>query len=254
MKTKLCLPSVLALTAFSLTASAALVTYPGIVSGSPDSYIVSQGTLTLSGTAGSAINFNFTRGGADSATMGNYLVLFLDTQAGGYNSTVNFTPNGNDAQRAISGLSSSGTSRSTANFANGFLADYALVIGPNVGAQVYQLGADSFTQVASPINHTMSGTARTYSFSVGRDTLGMGGTDALRFQSTYIAGGGYRYLESFEHMTGNVGFTLTSFGEFNLFDVQAVPEPTTVALGLFCGLGGIVVLAKRIRRSQYRAS
>src|SRR6185369_8900613 len=76
-------------------------TYLGNATG--DSTVVSEGTLMMSGNVGTDINVTFTRGGTDSATMNDYLVLFLDTTAGGFSSTASFTDRSSASRAAISG-------------------------------------------------------------------------------------------------------------------------------------------------------
>src|SRR5437588_258204 len=111
----------------------------------PTTQIVSEGTLTLSGSAGGAINVNFTRGGVYNGAMNYNLVLFLDTTPGGFNSTASLTDYSGPMQSAISGYS--GSSRSVATFANGFYADYAVVINANYGAYLYQLTGTTIDRI-----------------------------------------------------------------------------------------------------------
>lgn len=213
----------------------------------PTTEIVSEGTLTMSGSAGGAINVNFTRGGVDNGAMNYNLVLFLDTTSGGFNNTGGFNDYSGPMQSAISGYD--GSHRGVATFANGFYADYAVVISANYGAYLFQLGTASHERLDPRLCPPGDNPAqRTYTFSLNRDTLGLAPSGVLRFQSGYLTDYGRRTLESFEQLNGPSGYAPVTYDNYNVFDINAVPEPTSIALPIFGGLAGLFLIGSRLRR------
>lgn len=70
-------------------------------------------------------------------------VIYVDSDAGGYFTTFAMTDTADRSRRMASGKGSSGQ-RSDLYFADGFLADYAIVVEPGA-VRVYQLGTTSHT-------------------------------------------------------------------------------------------------------------
>ncbi len=166
----------------------AMQTYYGTANGGITSGKISDGTLQLSGTVGSSISFTFNRG--TTAPMDGYLVLFLDSTAGGYANTTSFTDVGEGPRSAITGYAG-GSSRARTYFAEGFTADYALVMNPSVGVQLWQLGAGT---LADPqVLLTGDQNLTTFNCTLERDALGMSDAGALRFEALYMNGYGSRY-------------------------------------------------------------
>src|SRR6185295_314001 len=95
---------------------------------------VGTGSLTVSDTANS-LTFTLNRG---SGTLDNDLVVYLDTQSGGFTDTSSLSDNADGGRTAVSGYS--GGARTVATFASGFTADYALSI-ENGFIGVFQLVA-----------------------------------------------------------------------------------------------------------------
>jgi hypothetical protein len=199
---------------------------------------VGNGSLSVTDN-GSVLNFQFNRG-----TSGNFndaLVIFIDSKSGGFSTTANFNDRGDGLRRAISGVSDSG--RSTATFASGFTADYAIALN-NGFAGVWQLAAGDNNSLgfltAAGLNPTGNNAASSYTFSVDLNTLGVvpNSGSELRFTSTFISESGFRSLESFNSLTGTSGWNAVSFSEFDSY-LTAVPEPTTIALGIFGAVGGL---------------
>jgi len=58
---------------------------------------------------------------------------------------------------------------------------------------------------------------------------------SFKFESTYIGDTGSRSLESFESLTGDVGWNSVTFNNFDTY-VTAVPEMTNPALAIFGGI------------------
>src|SRR5215831_6942804 len=82
---------------------------------------VGTGTLQMSNNL-TTVRGNFIKG---NGSLGNNLVIFIDSVPGGFTSTAPFSDKGNVLETSVSGL---GTSRSTATFAPSFEADYAIVL------------------------------------------------------------------------------------------------------------------------------
>ena len=235
------------------TAAAALYgTYQGNGSQSP-SGIVGLGQLTLSANS-SSVTGQFKRGGSDGATFQDVLVIYIDSKPGGYSGTGSFMDNNdgeNGFRRAVSGYNRPGY-RSTAYFAPGFQADYAIALSPGLtGGWLYELNTSTeLYRVANVyLNPSDSGLYRDYSFNFSWETIGLGDSadKSFNFQTTYITSSGSRSLESFEQVTGVVGFNEVYFGNYNSF--PPVPEPTNMALAAFAGLLVSVGVAKKARQA-----
>ena len=224
--------------------------YPGNGAGAANSP-VGHGSLTW-GDNGTTLQCIFTPG---STVPSDYaLVLYIDSVAGGFSSTSAFSDYGNPTKAAISGYKLSGASHSTATFASGFGADYALVIEPsepNYNA-VYSLDAGgSLTEVvgSSSLGYTDNGVKCSVSFDWSKIGVGTGAPKTLNFESTYInvSTSTGRTLESFEGFANGSqsGWNSVMFANYDRYPVAAVPEPVSMALGIF---GGMFVVVSRIRR------
>lgn len=237
--------SILTAIAASLTCNAALYNGNGNTSFGG---AVGNGQLSMVAD-NSTISATFTKG---SGPFDNILVLYFDTKTGGYNSTANFTDAGDAHRSAISGYGwdNGNLKRSTATFATGFSADYALAVGGSYGG-LWQLSENSalthITSVGlSPVNN--SGSA-TYTFSLNWSDLGLGGPgSSLKLASTYISTSAYRSGESFETISGTPGWNNFTFSDFDT--LTAVPEPAHYGLICAVGLVGIAVFQARRGASQ----
>jgi hypothetical protein len=183
-----------------------------------------------------------------SGDFGDILVIFIDSKAGGYSTTTDFTDSSSVLTRAISGIDGTGN-RSVADFASGFSADYAIALRPRSlgdSDQIFQLvNNGSHTPLGSvnlsPLNTQIS-SSYTFSFDVGNIGLTAGSGVSFKFESTYIGGTGSRSLESYESLTGDPGWLSVNFGTFDTYTIAPVPESTTVSLvifGVFVLIGGI---------------
>lgn len=209
---------------------------------------VGNGTLCLSNDT-SSVRANFLNGGGSFI---DNLVIFIDCAPGGFTGTAAFSDKANALETAISGVN---VSRSIANFAPGFGADYAIALGINSGSAVYKLVDDGTgphlqlvhnnlnLQYADSPNHP------SYSFQFSWSDIGLpkSNTNFFKFETSYITGNGYRWLESFEDLTGKAGYYSVSFTDYDTYGVQPVPENTTAALGVFGGLAVAVCLGNRLR-------
>ena len=201
---------------------------------------VGTGSLTLSDN-GTTISGTFTRG--NSAEMFGYsLVLFIDSVDGGIADTTRMMDNGR-IQRSVSGRSSSGYYKSDLIFASGFRADYALVLNADQSFS-YLFGINADSSLSSPKTIYLSTTwpnAKDFGFSFNWSDISGGGPNvsSFKFESTYLDPDGYRSLESFESMTGTIGYNTSTFSSYDQYPQTApVPEPTNLALAGFGGLAG----------------
>ena len=210
---------------------------------------VGHGSLALTDN-GTTVSGTFTKG-----TTGDFLdvlVLFIDSKSGGFASTSGFTDSGSILTKAVSGIDGTGN-RALANFATGFSADYAIALRPRSAAdpdQLFQLvNNGSHSRVGSVnLSPVGTGSSSTYTFSFNWSDIGLaGGSGAsFKFESTYVGSTGSRSLESFESLTGDVGWNSVTFNNFDTY-VTAVPEMTNPALAIF---GGIVLGTGALRGAR----
>jgi hypothetical protein len=179
-------------------------------------------------------------------------VIYIDCAPGGFTSTASLSDKGTALETAVSGF---GLNRSTATFAPGFAADYAIALGINSGSALYKLVNDAtgphLQIVTEALNfvHTDSPNHPSYSFQFDWAYLGLPNknTNFFKFETTYITSNGYRTLESFEGLTGNRGYDFVTFTNFDTYGVPPIPESTNIALALFGGIVLTVGLGKRAR-------
>jgi hypothetical protein len=212
---------------------------------------VGNATLCFSNDT-TTVYANFVKG---IGTFIDNLVIFVDCTPGGYTSTAPFSDKANALQSSISGFK---VSRSVATFAPGFEADYAIVVGINSGSAVYKLVDDGtgphLQLVRSGLNfvNADNGNHASYSFWFDWADIGLPNlrTNFFKFETSYITGNGYRWLESFEGLTGTEGYNSITFTNYDTYGVQPVPENTTTALAVFGGLAVAGSLGTRLRRRR----
>jgi len=216
--------------------------------------VIAGGTLTIteSGYNNNNVNLVFSRG---RGYFNDALVIYFDTvPEAGFSGTSSFADTASMQTRCISGLGTAG--RSTVNFASGFTADYALVLGVNTPMSgLYQLnaGGDNSMTLVANLAFTPNGPydaqfSTTFTWSqIGESSPSARG---FRFESTYLTLTGSRYLETFEHLTpdSRSGFNSIWFSDYNVYGVDPVPEPTNLALGIFGGLALAGGLVNRLRK------
>jgi len=219
-----------------------------------DGGAVGLGSLNLSDN-GTTVSATFNKGGSAGTGFNDVLVLFIDSKAGGFTDTTHFSDASGSLQQAISGINTTGSARSTAIFASGFAADYAIALGFDNGIAVYHLvsGGNGSLELVRTLSFSPhdSKTQPTYNFSFTWADVGLssGSGNTIKFESTYITASGARKLESFESLTGAVGFDNTvTFGNYDTYPLAPVPEPAQAALTIF-GTGAIsVAIFRWIRR------
>lgn len=214
---------------------------------------IGKGSLELKDN-GVTVSATYTRG---TAPFDGDLVLFIDCVPGGFTSTSTFTDKSSELTRAISGVDATGTKRTTANFAPGFAADYAVALGVNPGGAIYRLGTGTLEYLGSAyLSPREAQIFATYTFSFDWQTIGLprSRTNFFKFESTYSTSAGNRCTESFESVTGsgNWGGTL-NFSNYDVYGVNPVPEATNPALAIFGGMllaaGSVGSLRKMTKKS-----
>jgi len=238
--------------------SAALTVYEG--NGNDDrGGAIGKGSLFLE-DKGTWVSGTIQRpaGAGYAAQFDDILVLYLDVEPGGFADTTALTASGSYLQSAISGNCS--WSISTAEFAPGFLADYAIALGSTKGGGVlYHFASDgSFdSETAIPLSPMGDALAAAYTFSFDWSSLGVTAESphGFRFQSSYVAQSGVHYLESYESTSGAAGNGKTvTFLNYNTFGVvpTPVPEMTNAGLAVFGVLLAGSELVSRTRRWMRR--
>jgi hypothetical protein len=187
------------------------------------------------------------------------LVLFIDSTAGGFNTTSLFTDNSTELIRSISGLSESGNARAIANFASGFYADYAIAIGVNPNGQLFRLNQgesgptiEYVRQINLDPRDHQSFASYTFNFEwtdIGLPTRTP--TNFFKFETVYATPYGSFYTESFESLTatGPALWGTLNFSNYDVYGVDPVPEPANTALMTFGGIFAGVGLLSRLRRT-----
>lgn len=213
---------------------------------------VGGGTLELNDN-GTTISAKFTRKPGNS--FDGVMVIYIDSKSGGFSDTGSFGDRTDTLTKCISGYN--GSSRALANFAPGFTADYAIALTANwspYGGYLYELSTGSH-QLLRSVNLDPDDTVNSadpYTFDFKWSDLGLSTPSGFRFQSTYMSGYGYRYLQSFEHLSGIAGYSTVTFTDFNVYGTP-VPEPAHVALAIFgAGFVTVGVVRRAIRSHRNR--
>ena len=216
---------------------------------------VGNATLAFSNNT-TTVKANFIKG---IGSFSDNLVIFIDCAPGGFTTTKDFLDNSSRLETAVSGYN---VGKSVANFAPGFEADYAIALGINSGSAVFKLvngdtGPD-LQLVRSGLNFVVIDNANHPSYSFQFDWADIGlpnqATNFFKFETSYITGNGYRWLQSFEGLTGKEGYDTITFTNYDTYGVPPVPENTTVALAAFGGIALVVVFGNRVRHRRARSA
>ena len=215
---------------------------------------VGTGSVTISDSL-SGMTITLNRG---AGVLNDDLVLYLDTQPGGFNDTSAFMDNADGGRTAISGYNAGNPSQTVAYFTSGFGADYAISI-ENSFIGVFGLVAGGngslnflFGQGQSGIN-----TDPSYSITISAAQMAQIGLTAGSGQTFDLVGSldstsAYRSDETIGTSVtvpgdgaGNAGFSNPQTFITSDIYTLAIPEPS--ALALF-GLSGLA--AMRLFRSR----
>jgi hypothetical protein len=161
---------------------------------------VGKGSVTIT-DSGDSISFRLTKG--TTGTFDDYLVFYLDGQAGGISSTSGFSDNSTDPYKnAVMGYNGTTNQRAVLNFPSNFQPEGAIVFNKD-GGKVYLFTEfppfGTFIQEKSTFTVTPSGTnsAPVYSQTSSKADLGVSGSVTFNFIGTYVTGNASRSNEAF---------------------------------------------------------
>ena len=210
---------------------------------------VGTGSLAINDSLAD-MSFTLNRGAGNH---NDVLVVYLDTQPGGFANTSLFTDSADGGRTAVSGATA--TSRTTVNFAAGFGADYALSI-ENGFIGVFGLAENGshtflFGEGQSGGNSAPSYTLNLNAAQMAQIGITAGSGETFSFVGTLISPTAYRSDETIGASTtigadggpnpgSNNPLTFTESLTFT-----TVPEPGTITLGV---LGAVAALMYGKRR------
>ncbi len=257
MKAKLVLPLLAsAAVAASLTSSVqGAVSYPG--NGATGfGGAVGNGSVLISDTA-TSMTVTFNRG---TGNIDNDLVLYLDTQAGGFSDTSTFSDAADGGRTAISGFNSGNPSRSLLTFAPGFGADYAISI-ENSFIGVFGLNSGGNNSLSFLFGTAQSGVDSDASYSITLNAAQMlqiglvaGSGQTFSFDGSFDSDSAYRANETIgpsitvpdSGAAPNAGFNGSQTFQLQLpYQLVGSPEPSTLALLGVLGAGGLFAARRR---------
>lgn len=195
-----------------------------------------------------------------AAGLNNDVVFYIAPSASGtFTDTSSLSDNADGGRTAISGFSSSNSSRTTATFAPGFGAKFALLLDvPDGFAGLFQLasGGNNSLIFLKNANYTNPST-NVYDFNILASDLGLqtGTGDTFSFEGTYISSTAYRSDETYGASTvtnpgnaPNPGFTGgLNFTSADIYTL-AIPEPGTIGM-MVAGAGMLLFFRRRRTRS-----
>ena len=217
---------------------------------------VGTGSLTVSDTA-SSLTFTLNRG---AGAMNDDLVLYLDTQSGGFPDTTAFQDNADGGRTAISGFNAGNPSQTVATFATaGLLPDYAVSI-ENSFIGVFQLVPGGNGSLNYLFGQGQSGNNLDSSYSITLNAAQMsqigltaGSGQTFNFVGSLISSTAYRANETIGASitvpgdgAGNAGFNNPqTFLGADSYTLQTVPEPASLALFGLSGLMTSLLIRRR---------
>jgi hypothetical protein len=219
---------------------------------------VGNGSISITDTS-SSMTVTFNRG--LSGNMDNDLVLYLDTQPGGFSDTSQFSDNGDGGRTAISGFNSGNPSRTLVTFASGFQADYAISI-ENSFIGVFGLASGGNNSLNFLFGQSQSGVDSDASYSITMTAAQMsmigltaGSGQLFAFVGSLDSDTAYRANETIGNSVTtpdgpgsapNSGFNGTQVFPGSLdYQLVSTPEPATLTLlGVF-GAGTLLALRRR---------
>ncbi len=181
---------------------------------------------------GTTITGTFTKG---SSSFNNEMVIYIDSDTGGFNSTANFDdPNSGDKlRRAIAGYGGfAGSTRSIVNFPSGFEPDYAIAINTGFGGLWELINNAAFTFITG-VGQPSSATDPSFSFSFNWSDISGSPSNGFRFVITYLdgfgGGGVFRSDEGYGDglPNGNPGTSDVTFTSFRNYPNYYVFDGTS---------------------------
>lgn len=218
---------------------------------------VGNGNVNITDTS-SSMTITFNRG--LSGNMDNDLVLYVDTQPGGFADTSQFSDTADGGRTAISGFNSGNPSRNVVTFASGFQADYAISI-ENSFIGVFGLAAGGNNSLNFLFGTAQSGVDSDASYSITLNAAQMaqigliaGSGQSFLFVGSENSDSAYRANETIGNSVTTPDTGAAPNGGFNgsqlftqslSYQLGTTPEPSTLALlGIF-GAGALFVLHRR---------
>lgn len=220
------------------------------INGGFGNVIGSEATLGVDSSVSGALHFGLTRG---SSGFGNQGVIYIDSVAGGFDSTIPLTDTDDGLRRMMSGSSPNNSSDLT--FAPGFTADYAIGI-QNDFAGLWLLQAGTNHIFVKSVNLTSvppsDPNAPAFEMDLLLSDIGLVPGGSFKYIASYgnvFDGGGDEFFRSDEFQgvaqstvpSGNIGSGSLSLaeGDFNTF--TSVPEPASLVL---LGVGGMMLIGR----------
>jgi hypothetical protein len=185
-------------------------------------------------------------------SLNDILVLYLDTQAGGFTDNQTFGDNADGGRTAISGTNNGNPSKSLVVLP--FAADIGIAIENGfIGAFGLAAGGDNSLNFLFGQGQSGNPNDPSYTINMTAAQMAMMGLTAnsgqnFQFVGTYISGSAYRSNETIGISTtfagdgaGNAGFNNTQTFTVPL-NYTLVPEPATLSL---LGIASLTLLARR---------
>lgn len=194
----------------------------GINSGFGD-VIGANSELHVDSDALGALNLGLVSGGG---SLFDAMVIYLDTQPGGFGSTAGFTDISDGLRAAISGLGTGG-GQSVLTFAPGFEADYAIAIEQNF-AGVWELvnGAQHNFIVSANLNPVGNAGAGQWEVNLTLADIALNPGESFKYVATYLNSSNAFRSDEFHGVAqatvpgGNIGANPVSLsaGDYNTFN------------------------------------
>ncbi|MGJ8592075.1 MAG: choice-of-anchor J domain-containing protein [Aquaticitalea sp.] len=147
--------------------------------------VVGDSTLEVDMASGTTIDFTFTKG-ADE--FNDYMVIYIDSEAGGIENTSGLTDTADQGRKAVSGFAG-GTNRSQINFPAGFRPEYAISLNSGF-ANLFKINGGNHTSLGSAnLSPIGDPNAATYTFNINfADINATPGEESFKFLATYLNG------------------------------------------------------------------
>jgi hypothetical protein len=218
---------------------------------------VGTGSLSISDSAG-GMTITLNRG---AGSLNDDLVLYLDTQAGGFSDTSSFSDNGDGGRTAISGFNGGNPSRTVDSFAAGFGADYAISI-ENGFIGVFGLASGGNNSLNYLFGQGQSGNPNDPSYSItitaaqmSQIGLTAGSGQTFDFVGSLDSESAYRANETIgpsvtfpaNGSDPNAGFNGSQvFTGDDAYTLVTAPDTGSTLLLLGTGLASLLVLGRRL--------